>query len=140
MISYRFATDDDRESIYDFALQAIQYSDIPEFAEDAGQNLQERISEGDPENVIVAIDSDQEEKIVGYIEVEPHQTHMLIRGIYVLPEYRRQGIGQKLLKMMQENKCKNNEQIRVHAFTEAGKRFWEEIGFKIHHYALYFDS
>lgn len=143
MINYRFATEEDREKIYEFALQAIKYSQIPEFAKDAGENLQERVSTEDPNNVILAIDTNQENNVVGYIEVDPTSKEkskfILIKGIYVLPEYRRKGVGKKLLTMMKEEKCGHNEQLRVQAFTESGLRFWENFGFKIHHYSLYYN-
>lgn len=141
-IEIRFATTEDREQIYDFALAAIKGADLPEFAEDAGQNLQDRVETGDPENVLIAVDKDQN-KIIGYIELDPDKSPnpkaMHIRGIYVLPEYRRRGIGNEMLRIIRENKVSKDTQLRVTAFTLQGLRFWENYGFKIHHYALYHD-
>ncbi len=138
-IIYRFATDDDRELIYDFALQAIANASIPAFAADVGADLQERISEGEMDDVLLAIDPDTNQ-IVGYIEIDRNMGRskdvFYIMGIYVLPPYRRLGVGTNLLKKMHQMVCKNNEELRIRAFTKEGVRFWESLNFKIHHYSM----
>jgi GNAT superfamily N-acetyltransferase len=131
-------------AIYNFAMDAIAGADLPEFAQDAGDNLQERIDQGNPNNVVVAFDTTTHDRIIGYIELDPDRdtrkevTH--IRGIYVLPEYRRRGIGRDMLEIIREHVVSQNVQLRIDAFTQAGLKFWENYGFKIHHYALFHDK
>lgn len=140
-IGFRFATSDDKDSIYQFSWEAIAGASLPEFAEDAGHDLQARIEQGDPENVLLAEDTKNNNKVIGYIELAPHgsmrRNAIYIRGIYVLPEYRRRGIGSEMLKIVRKNKLEGDIELRVHAFTQAGLKFWENYGFKVHHYSLY---
>jgi GNAT superfamily N-acetyltransferase len=81
--------------------------------------------------------------VIGYIEVDPDRTiegsAVYLRGIYVLPEYRRGGIGKRLLQMMVKEKRKEGEELRVRAFTEEGLRFWQDFGFNIAHYSLQYN-
>jgi len=120
-VRYRFANSNDKDSIYAFALDAIAGADLPSFAEDISQEF----------------------KIIGYIELDPEHTNepniSYIRGIFVLPNYRRRGIGQNMLNLIISYISKNNRQLRVAAFTKEGLNFWKNYGFKIHHYALYHD-
>lgn len=143
-IAYRFTTKDDNQKIYDFALRGITGTIIPKFAEDAGENLWERIEGGGYENVIVAEDTRSDDQVVGFIEVDPNRgisgETVYIRGIYVLDEYRRMGIGKKLLKLMVNEKAKRGEKLFVRAFTQYGLKFWENFGFKISHYSLFYDT
>lgn len=140
-INLRFATAKDKDQIYDFALAAIAGADLPEFAQDAGNDLQERIDEGDPDNVLIAEDSTMQDKIIGYIELDPSRSKkrhaVYIKGIYVLDEYRRRGIGKDMLKIIRDNRVDEDIQLRVEAFTTQGLRFWENFGFEIHHYSLF---
>ncbi len=143
-IVYRFATADDRDQIYDFALKALNDPRLPDFAEDIGDELLERIRTGDPTTVLLALNGKTNE-IIGYIEMGEHKTIkgkkiFYIRGIYVLPEYRRHGIGRELFNRMLREKCKDAVQIRVDAFTEEGLNFWKNLNFKVHHYALYLNN
>ncbi|MCH8906027.1 MAG: GNAT family N-acetyltransferase [Candidatus Heimdallarchaeota archaeon] len=139
-IEYRFATKEDQESIYDFAMRAIAESILPRFAEDAGEDLSERITNGDPHNVAIATDLDLDSGIVGFIEIDPSRSNkkseVYIRGIFVLESHRRMGIGNKLIKMMLEEHSRRGDQLFVEAFTEDGLRFWQSFGFKIDHFAL----
>ena len=136
-IRFRFADKADSTKIYDFAMRAISESILPRFAQDAGEDLNERITNGDPNNVAIAEDHDE---VVAYIEIDPKRSTqkkvIYIRGIFVLGGYRRQGIGNKLLKMMREEKCKNGEELYVDAFTPQGVKFWKALGFEIDHYVV----
>ena len=142
-IRYRFANSNDKDSIYAFALDAIAGADLPSFAEDAGHNLQQRIDKTKGNNVLIAEDISEEFKIIGYIELDPEHTNepniSYIRGIFVLPNYRRRGIGQNMLNLIISYISENNRQLRVSAFTKEGLNFWKNYGFNIHHYALYHD-
>ncbi|MHA2091213.1 MAG: GNAT family N-acetyltransferase, partial [Candidatus Kariarchaeaceae archaeon] len=123
-ISFRFATKSDNQKIYDFAMRAISGTQLPRFAEDAGENLLDRIEKGKEKSVILAEDHNLDESVIGYIEVDPDRTiegsAVYLRGIYVLPEYRRGGIGKRLLQMMVKEKRKSGEELKVRAFTEEG--------------------
>jgi len=143
-IVIRFAKTEDKEAIYEFALSAIAGTSLPEFAEDAGEHLQERIEQGNPENVLIAEDTNESGQIIGYIELDPTRTRkqdvVYIRGIYVLPDYRRRGIGNSMLRMVRRHSVSNQIQLRVEAFTEEGRKFWNNFGFKVHHYSMYHDG
>ena len=106
-VNIRFATKEDNEIIYDFAMRTSSESILPRFAEDAGIELYERISTGDPRNVAIA--EVEGEGIVAYIEIDPNRSTRkevtYIRGIFVLEDFRRRKIGRRLLKMMQDEKC-----------------------------------
>ncbi len=135
-ITYRFATKDDIELVYDFALHALASSEIPVFAADVGDGIQERIMEGDVRNLIVAEDLD-EEIIVGYAEVDPQESgRILIMGVFVLPEYRRKGIGKKILQMILNEICTNHEDLYVRAFTDHGVKFWQSYGFDVQFHVM----
>ena len=139
-ITYRFATKDEHEKIYDFAMRAIAETDLPEFAEDAGEGMEQRMSNLDEGYVLLAEDKDLEDGIVGYIEIDPAKSSQLfevyIRGIFVLQDYRRSGVGKKLVKMIIERHGGGGKKLRVHAFTKAGIKFWESYGFNIQRYDL----
>ena len=130
-IIFRFATAEDVELVYEFALNAIASAEIPVFAADVGDGIQERITEGDVRNLILAEDPD-EGKIVGYAEVDPKKSgRILIMGVFVLPEYRRRGIGKKILQMILDEICTNHEDLYVKAFTDHGVKFWQAYGFDV---------
>lgn len=135
-IIYRFANTDDVELVYEFALHAIASSVIPVFAADVGEGLQERITEGNVRNLILAEDLD-EGKIVGYAEVDrKHKSRILIMGVFVLPEYRRQGIGKRILQMILDEICTNHEDLYVRAFTDHGVKFWQSYGFDVEFHVM----
>ncbi|MHA2276815.1 MAG: GNAT family N-acetyltransferase, partial [Candidatus Kariarchaeaceae archaeon] len=135
-VSFRFATKDDNEVIYDFAMRAISESILPRFAEDAGEDLYQRISSGDPRNVAIA--EVENEGIVAYIEIDPDRSSrdkvVYIRGIFVLEAFRRRRIGRRLLQMMREEKCKDDYELYVDAYTTEGVQFWKSLGFDIDRY------
>jgi ribosomal protein S18 acetylase RimI-like enzyme len=143
-IIFRFATPDDRAEVYQFAWNAIAAADLPKFAEDAGENLQNRIEEGDPTNVLIAEDKKQSKMMVGYIEIDPvikkNESVIYIVGIFVLPHYRRRKIGRDMLSIISDIAEKKKSQLRINAFSKRALSFWEEFGFKLHHYALYYES
>lgn len=137
-INFRFATKEDNEIIYDFAMRAISESILPRFAEDAGIGLYERISSGDPRNVAIA--EVEEEGIVAFIEIDPDRSTrnkvVYISGIFVLEAFRRRKIGRRLLKMMQDEKCTEGESLYVDAYTEEGVKFWKSLNFDIDRYVV----
>lgn len=134
-IEYRIADQKDNELIYEFALKAINDSILPKFAEDAGFNLQERLSSGSS-IVIIALDG---EDIVGYAEIDTvspeESSSVFVRGLYVLPSHRREGVGGTIIKMIKD-KFAVNKKVRVRAYTGEGKNFWESLGFIIHHHDM----
>ena len=142
---YRFATPKDKERLYEFALFAIEDPKLPSVAKDVGEDLMERVSlEKKKKEVLIAIDKGSDDRVIGYIEVDKNRyipgKACYIRGIYVLPSYRRKGVGRNLVKELMKEKCVRKEQLRVEALTEKELAFWKELGFKIHHYSLYYDE
>ncbi len=141
-VTFRFATKEDNETIYDFAMRAISESILPIFAEDAGDGLYERISSGDPRNVAIA--EVENEGIVGYIEIDPSRSTrkavVYIRGIFVLEDFRRKKIGKTLLNMMRDEKCTEGEKLYVDAYTKYGLRFWRSLGFDIDRYVVKYED
>ena len=119
-------------------MRAISESILPRFAEDAGIELYDRISSGDPRNVGIA--EVEGYGIVAYIEIDPNRSTrkevMYIRGIFVLEDFRRRKIGRRLLKMMQDEKCTEGEQLYVDAYTEDGVKFWKSLGFNVDRHVL----
>ncbi len=142
-IRYRVAVPEDHDKVVEFAMQALYDAKLPRFAQDIGEELVERIKSGEAGNVIIAEDLSQDDKIVGYLEIDTTRSKprkaFYIGGIYVLPEYRRRHIGKNLFFTMLKEKCKHEEQIRVEAVTEDELRFWRSLGFNIHHYAMFYD-
>lgn len=142
-IRYRVAVPEDHEKVVEFAMQALYDAKLPRFAQDIGEALVERIKTGEPGNVIIAEDLTADDKIVGYLEIDSSRSKVgkafYIGTIYVLPEYRRRHVGKNLFFTMLEEKCQHNEQIRVEALTEDELRFWKSLGFRIHHYSLFYN-
>ena len=139
-ITYRFASKNEHEKIYDFAMRALAETDLPKFAEDAGEGMEERMSNLDEGYVLLAEDKDLEDGIVGYIEIDPAKSTQMfevyIRGIFVLQDYRRIGVGRKLVKGIILRHGGGGKRLRVQAFAREGIRFWESYGFKIQSYDL----
>ena len=137
-VTFRFATKEDNEIIYDFAMRAISESILPKFAEDAGDGLYERISSDDPRNVAIA--EVKNDGIIGYIETDPTRSTrkkvVYLRGIFVLEDFRRKKIGRTLLKMMRDEKCKQGEELYIDAYTKDGLKFWSSLGFDIDRYVV----
>ncbi|MCY3410588.1 MAG: GNAT family N-acetyltransferase [Candidatus Heimdallarchaeota archaeon] len=129
MIDYRIATKDDHEAIYDFALHATSDAKIPEFAEDVGEALQDRLAKGET-TIIIALSGEQ---VVAYAEIDLTRQHLggvFIQGVYVDRGFRRQGIGGKILDMVKAKFCTKGEKVLTRAYTSAGKNFWESWGYK----------
>ena len=93
---------------------------------------------------MIALDTKESNKIIGYIELDPAKTgtkrYKRIRGIFVLPDYRRRGIGRTMLRLLLKHTIEEGVQLRIDAFTEEGRKFWQAYDFKIHHYSLYLDN
>jgi len=53
-----------------------------------------------------------------------------IRRVYVLPEYRRKGIGRKLTLHLLDTFMDKYEKITLRTDTEEASKFYESIGFK----------
>lgn len=135
-ITYRIANNDDIESLYEFALKAIADSVLPAFAEDAGADLESRLSL-EITTTLIAVDENAD--IIAYVELDRRSSHsksVYIRGVYVLPSHRRMGVGRKLLEMVKSEFSRHGERIMVEAYTKKGRRFWESLNFEIHHYAM----
>lgn len=144
-IEYRFATPDDVSTIQDFAYTALNDTIIPGFAKSVGAEMLERI-ELYPGNVLISerIETENaneiDREIVGFIEIDAtriKENAFYIRGIYVLPEFRRKGIGRKLLNIILDKKCTQNQQLRAESYSDFETQFWESLKFRRHHVSLY---
>lgn len=101
---------------------------------------------GDDAVVYLAEDND---KVLGYLEgniCKPESWRPVIETeivtFYILPEYRSQGIGKRLVDHFKEwSKSKNAKLIRVNAYATntRGVEFYEEIGFTQHSIILEID-
>ncbi|MHA1990503.1 MAG: GNAT family N-acetyltransferase [Candidatus Hodarchaeales archaeon] len=147
-IEYRFAIPDDISTIHDFAVAALKDTVIPGFAKSVGVEMLERI-ELHPGNIVLAEHIETNKKgeidreVVGFIEIDAtriKENAFYIRGIYVLSEFRRQGIGKKLLDIILEKKCTRNQQLRAEAYSDFETKFWESLNFKRHHVSLYIEK
>lgn len=148
IIEYRFATPDDISTIYDFAVAALKDAVIPGFAKSVGDEMLERI-ETHPGNIVLAehveksTNGEVDREVVGFIEIDAtriKENAFYIRGIYVLPEFRRRGIGRKLLDIILEKKCTRNQQLRAESYSDFETKFWESLNFKKHHVSLYIEK
>lgn len=135
-IDIRFAKEEDIANVTEFALIALSDSSmLAIFASDIGSDMMNRIQTTGPQNTILAIDKNDDNAIIGFSEVDPERSEVgkyyFLSGLYVLPNYRGKGIAQKLVKRMLEDKCSQGEELIVSAFSQAERRVWEKLMFKV---------
>ena len=80
---------------------------------------------------VTARDNSNQDKLVGYLRLLTDHAYMFyILDVMVDPEYRKQGIGKKLLELT-VNKCKENGFIKIFLTAIPGSEpFYENFGFK----------
>jgi GNAT superfamily N-acetyltransferase len=70
--------------------------------------------------------------IVGYALFRREAEYVYLRQIFVRAENRRQGIARSLIQWLLQNAWQAAPRIRIDVLVgnEAGRRFWESIGFR----------
>lgn len=135
-IEIRFAHASDIPNVTEFAYLALNDSSmLAKFAQDIGSDFTHRLETTGPENTILAIDTNSNNAIIGFSEVDPERSkpgqYYFLTGLYVLPSYRGKGIASRLVKKMLEEKCSGGEELLVQAFNDSEKKVWENLLFKV---------
>jgi ribosomal protein S18 acetylase RimI-like enzyme len=70
--------------------------------------------------------------IVGYALFQREADYVYLRQIFVRAEDRRRGIGRSLIRWLLQNAWQAVPRIRIEVLVgnDAGRRFWESIGFR----------
>ena len=139
MIEYKITTNDDIELLMSSRLEMLRevnnLSPDYEYDEEFIQNSRRYFLEGDQTSVL-ALD---EGKVIGcasicYVEVMPTFSHPTgkrahLMNVYTAKEYRRKGIGQKMMNMLLEDAWdRGTTEISLDA-TEAGRPLYKKCGF-----------
>lgn len=141
-IEIRFASEEDVDSVTEFALIALNDSNmLTKFASDIGSDMMKRFHTTGPQNTLLAIDTEKGDAIVGFAEVDPERSkpgkYYFLTGLYVQQDYRNLGLGKKLVRQMLKEKCQKGEELRVASFNNQDQRVWESLDFKIKSTTLY---
>ena len=139
MIEYKITTNDDIELLMSSRLEMLRevnnLSPDYEYNEEFIKNSRKYFLEGDQTSVL-ALD---EGKVIGcasicYVEVMPTFSHPTgkrahLMNVYTAKEYRRKGIGQKMMNMLLEDAWdRGTTEISLDA-TEAGRPLYKKCGF-----------
>jgi ribosomal protein S18 acetylase RimI-like enzyme len=76
------------------------------------------------------------ESVAGYILIKRTVNPIYIRQFYILPEFQRKGIGEKVIDEIKRIYNTNTLDVEVMAWNEAGLNFWKKVGFKLRCYAM----
>lgn len=120
----REATSEDHGPIYEFSLIASKDETVPQFLRNAGEFIIKKIEDGKP-GVVVAF---HEDEIVGIMDCKIAEDEIKIKAIYVRKDHRRKGLASKLINRLDTFYPGKRKQVAT-AFTERGKKFWENNGF-----------
>lgn len=70
-------------------------------------------------------------------EIEPlHDVSPWLAGLYVAPEHRRHGIGQRLVRAI-ESEARERGHPRLHLYTTDAVRFYEQLGWKVQDHVVW---
>jgi ribosomal protein S18 acetylase RimI-like enzyme len=71
--------------------------------------------------------------VAGIIAVEEHPSHVQLEKLYLLPEFRRQGIGSNLLRSVVEQALKVQKPVRLRVLrvNTSAQRFYVKHGFQV---------
>jgi GNAT superfamily N-acetyltransferase len=74
----------------------------------------------------------KEQAPVGYTLFRPDPEWVYIRQLFVLPEFRRQGIAQTAVEWLRSNIWRNDKRLRIEVLThnKVAISFWQGVGFK----------
>lgn len=84
----------------------------------------------EPDQITVALVGG---KLVGYAQAEPQSEALYIRMLLLAAEYRRQGIGARLLQVVLSAASEQHLGVKLQVFkiNESAKRFYECHGFRV---------
>jgi ribosomal protein S18 acetylase RimI-like enzyme len=128
--SYRKARSDERAQIFQL-YRTVMRSYIEEI-----WGWDEQWQENDfrehfePDQITVALVGG---KLVGYAQAEPQSEAFYIRMLLLATEYRRQGIGARLLQVVLSAASEQHLGVKLQVFkiNESAKRFYECHGFRV---------
>lgn len=84
-----------------------------------------------PENITVV---KQDNKAVGYSQIEEKGNQLYIRMLLLLPNFQRKGIGSQLINTVIEKSRAQSKDISLQVFNinEQAKKFYEHHGFQVY--------
>lgn len=139
-IELRFAQSSDIPDASEFVL--IAFNDTlmeKECVDTLGSQFTNRLEKYGPQNTLLAFDSNNNNTIVGFIDLDTEKStehKKYIYNIYVLPSYRKQGIASKLVEKMISERCSPGDELVIKVTSEAEKQFWEKMNFSMDHAVL----
>jgi predicted acetyltransferase len=77
-----------------------------------------------------------EGKKAGYILIKTTSKPLYIRQFYILPQFQRNGLGQRTIKALQEQYNTKTFDVEVMAWNEVGFNFWKKADFKLRCYSM----
>lgn len=132
-IELRFAKHKDIPDATEFVLLALNDTGMEnECVELLGNEFTNRLETYGPENMLLAFDKNNNDSIIGFLELNPEkfsEGHYAIKDIFVLPAYRGQGIAKGLVQKMLEEKCSHGEELVVEISKEEDLKHWEKLQF-----------
>lgn len=132
-IELRFAKHKDIPEATDFVLIALNDTGMENECVDLlGNEFTNRLETYGPENMLLAFDNNNNNSIVGFLELNPEkfrEGHYVIKDIFVLPSYRGQGIAKSLVQKMLKEKCFHGEELVVEISKEDDLKHWEHLKF-----------
>jgi GNAT superfamily N-acetyltransferase len=79
-----------------------------------------------------AVIFESSEAVVGYALYRPESDHVYLRQFFVVPEYRRRGVGRQALQWLWRNSWAEAPRLRIDVLVgnTVGAAFWRGVGFK----------
>jgi len=132
-IELRFARTEDIPNASEFVLLALNDNEMKsECAEELGSDFASHLETYGPQNILLAIDKNNNDTIVGFIEINPERSikgQYCISNLYVLQAYRNQTITRSLVQKMLEEKCAPGEELIIQACHECDLTYWKDLEF-----------
>ncbi len=133
IVELRFVETNDIPEASEFVLMALNDMGMQNDCIDLlGSEFTDRLQRF-PKNILLAFDKSNNDTIIGFLEIDPDKStpgHIVIKNLYVLPAYRKQGIATSLVNKMIEQKCSVGDELHVEVSNENDKRYWEKLQFK----------
>ena len=143
MIKYRIASIDDIEVLIDTRIKFLHEAEeihINECSKNLRETLRTYFQNNVPKGNFISWVAYEEDNIVATSGVSFHEVpptfgnvsgkEAYIMNMYTLPEYRKRGIGTRLItKLLEIIKERGIKKVRLHA-TDKGKSLYERAGFQ----------